>query len=396
MAKRRGSVRKRSPAPTRPALLEPASPRPAHPRRRILAVIAACALIVVPLAVWLASTVTEPTPYRASLELAAEWFLGSQNDFFIRYEYDLAARQWTAEQHPLRELASLWSVAALGNHLPDGRLEAMAQRGFSSFENTFAKDESGGFYYVDVTPGDVKLGYSAFAILSLLEMEHPRKDEYLRRLADGILSLQGADGAFKTFFTSDSGSGQDYYPGEALFALMSLYEETGEVRYAEAVANAFMYYRIYWHASKSTAFVPWQTRAYTRLYRASRDSRVSSFLFDMNDWMLKQHDPSDASGCSGFDFASKGVAAGVYIEGVVEAYSLARELNDTARANCYANYVREGLDYQLTLQVTGPGNESAALGGFRGGDGKLRVDRTQHAVSAIMGACDAGIVECGI
>src|SRR3989338_1314488 len=153
MAKRRGSVRKRSPAPTRPALLEPASPRPAHPRRRILAVIAACALIVVPLAVWLASTVTEPTPYRASLELAAEWFLGSQNDFFIRYEYDLAARQWTAEQHPPRELASLWSGAALGNHLPDGRLEAMAQRGFSSFENSFAKDESGGFYYVDVTPG---------------------------------------------------------------------------------------------------------------------------------------------------------------------------------------------------------------------------------------------------
>mgnify|MGYP001585324592 CR=1 FL=1 len=74
--------------------------------------------------------------------------------------------------------------------------------------------------------------------------------------------------------------------------------------------------------------------------------------------------------------------------------ALAKELNDTARADCYANYVREGLGYQLPLQVIGPGNESAALGGFRGGDGKLRVDRTQHAVSAIMGACDAGRAEC--
>lgn len=340
----------------------------------------------------LSKAVAEANSYQNAIRSGGEWFLNNQNDFFLFYEYDPEQKTHLTTQHPLREMASMWSVAALSDFLDEPRLRRLAEKGFSSFENSFLYDEESGFYYSGVTPGDVKLSYSAFIILTLLEI-YP-DSEYLEGFADGILSLQNEDGSFRTHFYSDDASGQDYYPGEALFALMSLYEQAGDERYLAAVEKALPnYYRSYWKWYPNTAFVPWQSRAYYLFYKATRDQEAADFVFEMNDFMLNQYAPS--GDCSGFDFAGHGVTSGVHIEGVVQAYELARLVGDVGRQRCYANYVREGVDYLVSAQAAGPGQERAAVGGFIGSDGLMRVDHTQHAVLALMGACEAGIMYCG-
>lgn len=348
------------------------------------------------------ATVQEGRVFQA-LEQTGEWFLNNRRGEFIAYEYLPFERVTKDTRHPLREMAALWAIARLGHFLKDERYDDLARIGMKSFERYFKKDPEGDFYIVNVDPGKTKLAYSAFAILALLEMpEYLQRDYYLEKFANGLLAQQKENGELETFFDSDQNSGADYYPGEALLALMSLYEEKPDPRYVEAAQKALSFYRKYWRENRNTAFVPWHTQADVKLYRATDDSatrdEAATFVFEMNDWMLDQHHPT--GDCEGFDF-SRGIVTAVYLEGVVRAYELARDTEDNARAACYAAFVREGVDAVLALQFTEenhfgkPNYEPAALGGFLGTptDDLMRVDRNQHAAFALMGALQTDLVE---
>jgi len=343
--------------------------------------------------VLLAITLLYPaqSKYEKAIELGGEWYLNNQDEDFLYYKYDVVNARYFNESHVLREVASLWVVAELSESTGHSDYNKLARRGFNYFENYFRREKENDFYYVNITPPYIRLGDSAFIILSLLNMDHPVGGYYLEKFADGILFHQNADGSFQTHFFSNISTNVDYYPGEALLALMSLYEETQDERYLEATQNAFPFYRDYWRGNKNTAFVPWQTRAYQKLYSATGDEEVADFVFEMNDWMLEGHSP--AQGCSGFFF--RGVVEAVFIEGVTKAYELALEVNDTVRAECYANFSREGLDYVLTLQVTDKAFEKEAIGGFMGSPTYkiIRVDNNQHAVMALMDAKELGLLD---
>jgi|GEM_PF-1294675 len=326
--------------------------------------------------------------YDKALELGGEWFLNNQNDSFIHYEYDPATLVHSTEHHSLREMASLWSIAVLANYYERADFHALAEKGMSYFEEYFEYVEDGEYYYVNMPDGGGKLGSSAFIILALLEMEnYPERDKYIEGFAKGIILMQEEDGSFRTIFGIDQAGNQDYYPGEAMFALMSLYEEEGEDRFMAPVEKGFGFYDFYWEGNPSTAFVPWQSRAYGMLYSATSEQKYADFVFEMNNFMLDEHTP--AIGCTEFN-VQRGVVEGVYIEGVVEAYKVAENLNDEQKKTCYGNYIQESLDYVLTLQVTEESEYSSqeAVGGFKQNvsNPSMRVDRNQHAIFAILGA----------
>lgn len=329
--------------------------------------------------------------YIKSIELGGEWFLNNQNESFLYYEYNFVKGEYSDKTHSLREMGALWSIAKLSNFLGDERYNALAKKGFNHFENYFEHDKENDFYFVNITPQKIKLGYSAFVILTLLEIDNPKKEEYLEKFADGILFMQNESGELGTFFYSDRSTGKDYYPGEALLALMSLYEYTKKEKYLAAAQKAFPFYTGYFSENPNTAFVPWQSRAYYKLYQAIQDRNVADFLFEMNDFVLEEHSPKND--CAGFGF-SRGIITAVYAEGVVQAYDLAKELGDEERSQCYFNFIGEASDYILSLQVIeGYGKE--AIGGFIGSENSqtMKVDRNQHAVMALMGAYNSGILK---
>lgn len=316
-----------------------------------------------------------------TIKAGGEWFLNAQNDDFIGYEYDPENSEWADTRHSMREMGALWSITQLWHFLDDERYEELAYRGFSFFEKSFAYDEDGNFIYVNITPDKVKLGYNAFAILTLLELENDNKDNYLTLLANGIIHQQQDSGELKTFFFEDRETGVDYYPGEALLAMMALYDYTGNQNYYNVVNNAFPFYYQYWQDNPNTAFVPWQTQAYYRFYEDSQESVVADYVFSMNDYMVDTYEDFDSS-----------IVTAVYVEGMLKAYMLADELGDSARRLAYANFIRDGIDAVMSMQCKSC--EGDGYGGFYGGpnDHTMRVDRNQHAVMALMGAKQLGLV----
>ncbi len=331
--------------------------------------------------------------YVNAIKYGALWFYNNQNNNFLHYEYDVSKDAYSPESQELRETASLWAISKAAN-FTDGKIfKNLANKGFAYFEKYFKCSSSNDFCYLNITPDNKNIGYSGFVIMSLLEMEHPKKDYYLEKFANGILYQQNADGSLNTHFYSEKSNNVDYYPGEALIALAKLYEYNSEEKYLQALKKAFVYYRKYWYENKNTPFIPWQSRAYAKLYEFSKDQEVADFVFDMNDYLIEiqaKHNP-----CSDFVF-NQGIIIAVRMEGMNQAYKTAKLVGDEKKAQCYAQYTKDGSDYILTLQTKkADGVNKKAIGGFlQNPDGTThRVDRNQHAIMALMEAIELEILK---
>ena len=320
----------------------------------------------------------------------------NQNENFIYYQYNPFDKEHPRKSQKMREMGSLWSITKLAKFLDDKQYVQLGNKGFKYFEKTFKYDEENDFLYVNITPEKIKLGYNAFMILSLLDLEHPKKDYYMEKFANGIMYQQQKDGSLKTFFYIDRSTGVDYYPGEALVSMMSLYEHTKEEKYLATVEKAFDYYTGYFEENPNTAFVPWQSRAYFKLYQQTKNQEVADFVYKMNDYMIAQH--NGQNNCSNFNF-SRGITTSVFMEGVNKAYDIAVELGDEEKAKCYANFIREGADFIIGLQISEADLAEKdlklnALGGFLGSANSTsqRVDRNQHSVMALMEAHESELL----
>jgi hypothetical protein len=100
--------------------------------------------------------------------------------------------------------------------------------------------------------GEIKLGGNAVAILALAKFasvfRDGRHDELMAKLATGICFMQnGKSGAFRHVLSFPSLETKEeyrtvYYDGEAAFALMRLYDLTGDERWLNAVELAFAHF----------------------------------------------------------------------------------------------------------------------------------------------------------
>jgi len=336
----------------------------------------------------------QDSKYEKAISLGGERFINNQDENFLYYEYNYKKDEFSTIHQSMREMGAMRSVIELYKYLEDDRYYDLATRGFKYFEETFKEDENGDFLFSNITPHKIKLGYNAFLILTLIDIEHPQKVEYLEKLAAGILSQQLDDWELDTFFFIDRSSGKDYYPWEALLSLIKLYQYNKNEKYLNAVEKALWHYIWYRDSNPNTAFVPWQTRAYYDYYMITEDERASKLIFDMNDFMLDSYKPK--ANCSKYTL-NQGIVTSVHTEAVIKAYLLAKELWDSKRENCYYNFIKEAADYTLTLQITDIADhyELPALWGFRWNpsSSKMRVDRNQHSVLMLMDAVNAGIIK---
>lgn len=317
-----------------------------------------------------------------AIELGADWFVQNENDRFLHYDYNILEMDHTGKKHSLREMGGLWSIVKASKYLEDESLLRLSNKGFNHFESHLKRDSIRGYTYVNITPKKIKLGYSAMMILALLESDREERIELSKELGESILYHQNKDGSLQTFFYSERATGVDYYPGEALLALMGLYEETKEVKYLSAVQRALPFYRAYFRSNPNTAFVPWQSRAFTKLYFATGDEGAKEFVFEMNDFMISTNRPLKS--CTEFDFP-RGITTGVFMEGVCQAWRIAVESGDLQKADCYYSFLAEGITHILKFQISET-NDPIALGGFRGSlnSRMLRVDNNQHALMALI------------
>lgn len=251
----------------------------------------------------------------------------------------------------------------------------------------------------------VKLGALALAILSLYE--HPKRKQFKRqeqRMRATVEYLWQETGEFRTFFKpADRNDVQNFYPGEAQLAWAFLWRESKDPELLEKFMKSFRYYRE-WHfveKNRNPAFIPWHAQAYYNVWLETRDEELQKFVFDMSDWLLgvQQWDDVEYDDCQGrFHDPHRpfgpphASSTGVYMEGLIDAFCMAREVGDSARQETYRRSIVRGLRSLNQLLFSDEVNmyyvqkRDAVRGGVPTTvyDNIVRIDNIQHNLMAIL------------
>lgn len=332
-----------------------------------------------------------------SLSLAQSFFLNNVDPKtnLLEYRYYPSVDSYSSSNNDVRQLGCLWAITELDLFLETNVFDDLIENTLDYYLGF--KETNNSYSYLTID-GSSKLAYNAFLILTLVNtLGYDNVYTLLNELGEGILSMQNMDGSFNTYFNSDSKSGENFYPGEAMLALMKLYQLTGYEKYLNSVEKAFPYYRTYWRADKNTAFIPWHSQVYWLLYQQTEDPELADFVFEMNDWIIDnsqifEYEYVDKIG--GFDYPDKNnpaCSSSSYLEGINDAYSLAVKIDDKEHIEKYQNSLKIGARFILQTQFNNENtfyldNPSRAIGGFKASliDNTLRNDYTQHASMALL------------
>lgn len=331
---------------------------------------------------------------RESISMLKDWFLNNVNakTGLLEYMYYPTHDIYSPQNNDTRQLATLWALTELKIFFETNSFDDVIHHTFDHYwKYRRTKDDYG---YIDIGEHP-SIALNGFMIMAMLNYDLPMKDRFLKKFAKGILRSQQPNGSYKTIFGMKEIRGVDYFPGEAMLALMKLYEATKEQAYLDSVKKAFFYYRAYWQSNKNTAFVPWHTEAYYLLYKQTQDPAVADFIYEMNDWIIDKYQTFDSryiDEIGGFPQEDPGgCSTAVFLEGINDAYALARDSGDLKHEGKYKHSILLGTRFILQSQVRADNSfyladPKKAMGGIRRSlvDGRQRIDFTQHAVMALM------------
>lgn len=339
-----------------------------------------------------------------SLNLAAKWLINSMKpDGSKEYLWMPSENKSSRSNNLVRQLAATGVMAELADFLKNYELRKVAQVNLAYyFANNYKEEQEKEIGYFLDDGGEVSnLGTAAFAIMAILfldeEGKYARELEYLTNF---ILTAQKKDGSFSVYYPIEkvkpdaAYTSQRFYSGESLLALMYLYEKTKNKQYLEAVKNAFSYHKQFYKNDRHRASIAWLTRAYFKAYKATENSAYAEFIFEMMGDLLpfQRLNPSKNSPVERGQFRG-GAATGVYLEGVTDAYELAKILKRVDLQEKYRKSIIWGLRSLMQMQFKGDNmyyvqNKKKVEGGFRTTllDNEIRIDGLQHCSNAIMKA----------
>ncbi len=256
-----------------------------------------------------------------------------------------------------------------------------------------------------------RLGSAGLLVLAINELPSPQPDllEKSEQMCNWIRQQVRADGSLRCNDAAEGANDADAdlvndYPGVALYAVLRSQNHRPASWKTEMARKALAYYRAWWKDHRSMAFVPWQTAAYTEAYVQTKEPAFAEFVYEMNDWLCSlqydQLDPRRPLWNGGFMKwadgraidASPTIDSAMYAEALAEARRAARAGSDATRYQHYTDVLHRCLQFLVRLQYTDANTQHfeewyrpRLVGGFHAStqDGNLRVDYTQHAVSAL-------------
>lgn len=252
---------------------------------------------------------------------------------------------------------------------------------------------------------EAKLGAAALALIAVVESPHRAElSEYERGLLKTTLHLWTPNGRFNTFLkpAHRNDDNHNFYPGETLLAWSFLYAQSEDAELLDKSMKSFVHYKEWHLQNRNPAFIPWHTQAYYQLYRKTQNAALKDWVFEMNDWLIdvmqtnsrvayddtigRFYDPT--SNRYGVPHAS---STGVYLEGLIDAYVLAKTVGDQAHVEKYRRSIILGLRSGMQLQFQDDidmfyaGNHQRLRGGMRTTEynNEIRVDNVQHILMGV-------------
>ncbi len=330
-----------------------------------------------------------------------EWYRGmvSEKTGRLVYIYDPKAKTVVADTSPIRDIASVWDMEMLSDYLNRQELDAVIERSLEHYSHYLIRRDG----YTILDPKLLKepssIAHSAFMLLSLIHSGLSNPKEKTLPLADGILVQQRPDGSYKIYFGPERDDGLDFYPGEAMLALLETYEMTNEKRYLESVEQGFIFYKTKYYEKNRVQrsllvfFANWQSQFCRLLYQYTQKEelrrQVREYVFQLHDRIIKRN---FYEGVRRYPEKQVSVEVACALEGLNDAYAISLQENDDRRKT-YQEALCISLAYLLRLQCIRHCAEKEKGGfGFSLADRTQRIDVTGHFVNAMIKSLNNQIV----
>lgn len=343
-----------------------------------------------------------------SLNWAGKYLVRSvKGDGSFVYNYDPILDRESRDYNLVRHAGTVFAMLELYRRNRDSELLGAAERAIGYLLRQ-VKDGTvrGQAVKFVVENGDTKLGGNALAVLALAEYERATGDgryrQTMRGLGEWILATQAPDGRF-TVHKQTVPEGKvskfqsEYYPGEAIFALMRVYGLTGEKKWLDA-ADAGARYQLKVFSKLDDVKLPhdhWLLYGLNEVHRnrprpeflegARRFARV---IIQAQHTRANQPQP-DWDG--GYYSPPRSAPTATRMEGLNSAYALARDFGLRKEEKQIREAIERGTGFLLRIQV-GPEsamycrNPGRSLGGVRESlaSPSIRIDYVQHTISAML------------
>ncbi len=318
----------------------------------------------------------------------------------LTYKYWPSSGRESSNNNMIRQFMATTCLGRLADFRNDDEIRRLRDRNLAYNLKQFFR-QPGELGYIEYR-GKVKLGAVALAAGAMVESPAPDHGAERSSLLAFVDAMWHPDGRFTTWYKPQQSGGENFYPGEALLLwARQLATAPGEALLARFM-KSFEYYRR-WHLKhRNPAFIPWHTQAYYLVWQRTGDPELSDFIFTMSDWLVDfqqweecQHEDTRGRFYDpqrpklGPPHAS---STGVYLEGLIDAFRLARELGDRERAEKYRLAIVRGLRSLMQLQFADDldmfyiSNRDRVRGGLRTTvyNSEIRVDNVQHGLMAMM------------
>ncbi|KAL3793147.1 hypothetical protein HJC23_005649, partial [Cyclotella cryptica] len=323
---------------------------------------------------------------------------------------------------PIRDLAAAWD-AAKAIYFLDQSEEVISETVRQSLKRAVKCTLASYFSWFDPDKQDeclslsedylmepANIGHSAMLLLgacSALEFNIVEEIEIteirnsINGLARGILSMQLTSGAFRTIFgdNDDFLRGIDFFPGEAILALVTAYEYNllnvpTKEEIIPAVVNAFNFYSEYHKtADVDPNYNIWQVIAFSKLYDLMHNQRVTqkevaSYVLKMCQEICKSKSwKYQLSRGQSFYVNLETIEIACGLDALAEGIRLAKLEQELELARMFEVNAANAVCFLQWVQSQVPSSCVVGRGGLGYGGVcvlEQRLDVTGHAISALI------------
>jgi hypothetical protein len=282
------------------------------------------------------------TSLRRLADAQSTWMWNNlQPDGRMVYLYWPSRGEESTANNEIRQWMATVALGRLAQQSPDPLLQNRHTSNVLHNLNRSYREDAAGHGEIVENGTTVKLGALALACLALVE--HPQRHLFARQesaLLRTIDALWQDHGEFRTFWRPAHRTDLvNFYPGEALLLWATLHQQSRDPALRERLLRSIRFYRDWHRQNRNPAFIPWHTQAAFRLWETHPTEELRNWIFEMNDWLLdvqqwdeqrafpdtmgRFHDPNRPFG------PPHASSTGVYMEGLVDAWRLARSVGDT-------------------------------------------------------------------
>ena len=351
-----------------------------------------------------------------SLELGTQFMLNHQNsEGNFTYIYDWLKKTYDTGDSQVRQAGAMWGLATIYNDAPNPEVGAAVEKAMDFFAQN-SKLTLDGQRYVTY-PGDKagRIGTVALCALSHIDYLRAAKsqiteekfqnyqqllEEYLRFLVRARIQTGPKAGLWHRSYSISSGHphGQPspYFDGESLLALIKAAKYMGREDLQPIIiasADAGYHHNIQEalkedpDSSITKGYYQWSSMAFFEIATSDwpNTEKYADYVIDLANWMIDVHKTLERTRNTAYAY-----------EGIIHAYQLAVQRNDTQHTKKFAHVIEVGLTKLTSWQIgsplmnkfirSQPTNNPLAIGGVQNHsrESPLRIDVAQHQMHAVI------------